>query len=123
MFNRGAHLPLQIENTPLKNLDVKTLEYWARSAFVLDKIYNGLGTNTFSIIRGLSYVTWVKLIRGRWCLVASSDKLQSRFTVYDGIGGLRAREKQDYYLDGPVLDGVVEDTPLGINIALSIGTR
>ena len=74
-------------------------------------------------IRGLAWVTWVKLIRGRWCIVASSDSLCSRLMVFDGLNGLQSSPKYESFLEGPVMDGVVDDTAHGINMALSIGTQ
>ena len=96
----------------------------------LNSTYNayssGLGETSINtkvdINDKLPYVTWAKLVRGRWCLVASSDATQSRLSVFDGLCGMQD-EKYVFYLDGPVMDGVVEDTPQGINLALSIGAR
>ena len=45
--------------------------------------------------------------------------------MFDGLAGLQSGslDKMVFYFDGPVMDGVVEDTISGVNIALSIGTR
>ena len=118
----GSHLPVQIEARALGELEASTVQFWARTAFELNRTYTKHGRRKMSYIDGLTCVTWIKLVRGRWCLVASSDLTQSRLIVFDGLRGLQNYETE-VFLEGPVMDGVLEDSVAGINIALSIGSR
>ena len=119
----GYRLPLQIESRPLGELDAATVGFWARVSLALGKNYGSSGANRYTTIHGLSCITWVKLVRGRWCIVATSNLSQSRLVIFDGLGGLSSDRMVNFYLEGPVMDGEIEDTPTGINIALSIGTK
>lgn len=67
-------------------------------------------------------VTWLKLVRGRWCLMATSNTSRSRLSVFDSNGGI-FRLAEEVYLPGPVMDGLIEDTGRHIRTALSVGTR
>ena len=67
-------------------------------------------------------VTWLKLIRGRWLLLASSDYNQSRLSLWD-VAGEREQMVTQVFLSGPVMDGKCDDSGICITIALSIGTR
>ena len=113
---------MQIESTAVQKLGTEVVRFWAWKALNLQRAYKDPACASINFFGDLLYVTWAKLIRGRWCLVASSDHLQSQLFVFDGLRGFQS-DKYVFYLDGPVMDGVVEDTPHGINLALSIGAR
>lgn len=65
-------------------------------------------------------VTWLKIIRTCWCLVASSSEAESRLTVWNLRG--RCSISKEYYLPGPVVDGAADDDGTDIVVALTIGT-
>ena len=109
---------------PLENLDASTLESWSRKAHTLIRSYTSSEprVTVLSLARSLQAVTWVKLVRGRWCLAAVSDSSSSRLVLYDGRIGFNSEPQAELYLPGPVMDAVMEDRTSEINIALSIGT-
>ncbi|TDL19730.1 hypothetical protein BD410DRAFT_791883 [Rickenella mellea] len=108
---------------PLSFVDAAAIESWTRNAFVLEKAY--LTTSPLSVRcfkTGVRAVTWVKLIRGRWCLAASSNTSESRLTLWDlstSDDGCSA----EIFLPGPVMNGEVEDLNSDIVIAVSVGCR
>lgn len=121
IFCRGCRLPIQA--LALEEIEAATIERWVRTALSLERTYTKTGASTISSICSIPSVTWLKLIRGRWCLVASSDTSQSRLILFDGLIGLQSGIKAEFFLPGPVIDGVIDDSSSRINIALSIGTR
>lgn len=68
-------------------------------------------------------ITWTKLIRGRWCLIACSDFFVSQLVVWDLQNPTDQLQKAIFHLPGPVVDGIVEDITSEILIALTLGTR
>lgn len=68
-------------------------------------------------------ITWTKLIRGRWCLIACSDFLVSRLVVWDLQNPIDQLQKAIFHLSGPVVDGIVEDITSEVLIALTLGKR
>lgn len=98
---------------------------WVKSAVALRKAYSsgGQDAKVVSIVEdeGLE-VTWVKVVRGRWCLVASSNVT----TSFVGIWRIRSdgslKLENRFYLPGPVLDGVVDDVMEEICIAITVAT-
>ncbi|TDL22367.1 hypothetical protein BD410DRAFT_839814 [Rickenella mellea] len=100
------------------------VESWIRNAITLEKAYeSNLHLNLdHTIVPDRLSATWAKLIRGRWCLVATSNVYQSWLSLWDG-GSTGRPLRMRYSLAGPVMDGLVEDTEDGILLALSIGTR
>ena len=115
---RGLHLPAYLQTR--EQIDASCMESWIRSAITLQKRYDKSSYITSKAV-GLLWITWIKLVRGRWCIVASSDLTQSHLSIYDGKDGLSCRAQ--FFFDGPVMDGQLEDTPTSINMALTIGSK
>ncbi|TDL27932.1 hypothetical protein BD410DRAFT_799302 [Rickenella mellea] len=90
------------------------VQFWVRHALSLDKNY---ASSKYA-------VTWLRLIRGRWCLVASSNLNESRLTLWDlSTGSDKPHPCAKLLLPGPVMDGQVEDASNTIRVAVTIGSR
>lgn len=64
----------------------------------------------------------MKLVKGRWCLVASSDASQSRLSLFDsGSGALQLITEN--FLPGPIMDGQLEDVEEYVHLAVTVGSR
>lgn len=96
------------------------VQSWVRCAFLLRRSYSRTTKTEKTRLKLDLGVTWLRVARARWCIVASSDTLQSRLSVYDLSGNIRLCEV--FYLPGPVVAGIVEDNNLGIRLALTVGT-
>ena len=120
--DHGYRLPTLTQSLDL--LEASDLESWSRTALTLIRSYTSAEpeVTVLSLSRSLQTVTWVKLVRGRWCLAAVSDFSSSRLILYDGRIGFASEPQAELYLPGPVMDAVMEDRVSEINIALSIGT-
>lgn len=96
---------------------------WVKNSFLLVNHYSS-GEERTLIRENLSMsVTWIKLIRGRWCLIACSDLKNSQLVVWDLQASQDEHHKATLYLPGPVIDGIVEDDKEDILIAFTIGTK
>ena len=113
---------LPAPRAPIESVDVSTIQSWIRRLLALERAYATTGSVASSLVDSLPPVTWVKLVRGRWCIAAVSNFMSSRLLLYDGLVGLNSGPKAEICLPGPVMDGVIEDTMSEINIAVSIGT-
>ncbi|KLO15561.1 hypothetical protein SCHPADRAFT_902327 [Schizopora paradoxa] len=96
------------------------VESWLRSAIVLRHSYSRTTRSTKSRLKLDQGITWVRIARARWCIVASSDVQQSRLSVYDFATNIKCCEV--FYLSGPVLAGIVDDTDSGLRMALTVGS-
>ncbi|GJE98634.1 hypothetical protein PsYK624_148680 [Phanerochaete sordida] len=70
-------------------------------------------------------VTWVKLVRDQWALVACSDADTSSLLLFD-IDSLKADSKSPVsvvYFPGPILAGEVYTTENSVTIAVDVRTR
>ncbi|TDL19718.1 hypothetical protein BD410DRAFT_402808 [Rickenella mellea] len=108
---------------PLSLADAVAIESWTRNAFVLGKAYLSNSPLSVHLLgTGIRAVTWVKLIRGRWCLAASSNTSESRLTLWDILSSDN-RICAEIFMPGPTMDGEIEDRNSEIIIAISVGSR
>lgn len=99
------------------------VEHWVKSGCVLAKNYSS-GLNTTVARTNLSQsVTWVKLVRGRWALIACSDFISSRLLVWDVQLASSHILRATFHLPGPVVDGLIKDSSCEVLIALTLGKR
>ena len=70
-------------------------------------------------------VTWLRIVGGRWLLVAASNQEISTFSCWTLTDVFEGKPKPlaERYLPGPVHDGEVEVQMEGVVIAISIGSR
>ena len=124
IFNRevvteGFRLP-SYRNT-FEELGAKQLEAWTCSALNIHRNYIDTANTEVSRMDNLGCVTWIRLVRGRWCLVACSDTMQSRLIIIDILDDIEC--KTQLFLSGPVMDGEIYDSGSNIDLALTVGTR
>ncbi|TDL19711.1 hypothetical protein BD410DRAFT_830161 [Rickenella mellea] len=114
---------LSVRQVSLSLVGATAVESWTRNAFVLERAY--LSNNPLSVHHlktGIRAVTWVKIIRGRWCLAASSNISESLLTLWD-ISTSDNRICAEMPLPGPIMDGEIEDIKSEIVVAVSVGCR
>ena len=67
-------------------------------------------------------VTWVKLILGRWCIVAASDVNQRRLSIWEIVSdGIESR-MADVFLEAPVIYGQIDHSAGRVRCAITVGT-
>ncbi|TDL19722.1 hypothetical protein BD410DRAFT_841879 [Rickenella mellea] len=116
-------IPLVPYHRAFDLVDAPVVESWTRNALTLQRAYistRSLTVDCFST--GVRAITWVKLIRGRWCLFASSNSLESRLSLLDTSSSCR-EICAEILLPGPVMDGQVEQNSSEIIVAVSVGSR
>ncbi|KLO11327.1 hypothetical protein SCHPADRAFT_855527 [Schizopora paradoxa] len=119
VLSRGINLhPLRISKD---EASVQHVESWIRCALSLSRAHREERRPITTHVKLELRVTWLKILRINWCIVASSSERESRLTIWNLQGGSPAISKE-YYLPGPVGDGVVDDGGSGITLALTIGT-
>lgn len=99
------------------------VESWLRAIWVLRRQYeSGKAPLRAKAFAGLC-VTWVKVVRSNWCLIATSDKSHSRIALWNAAEVHDLRLCAEVFLPGPVLDGQIDDSALIVRFAVSIGMR
>lgn len=96
------------------------IESWVRGAILLSKPYTWKRKIEKTRLKLHQAITWLTIARARWCVVATSDAHQSRLSVYDLSMEMKLCET--FYLPGPTLAGVLDDSDLGLMLALTVGT-
>ncbi|TDL27940.1 hypothetical protein BD410DRAFT_739274 [Rickenella mellea] len=101
------------------------IQSWFRHSISLDKNYASSAFTVHHLHTEATYaITWLRLIRGRWCLVASSNLNESRLTLWDlSSGSDKPQPFANLFLPGPVMDGQVDDASNTIRVAVTIGSR
>ncbi len=66
--------------------------------------------------------TWVKIVRGHWCLAALSNVSQSFIGIWKTRSNGSMELENRFFLPGPVVDGVVDDHMAEIRIAITVTT-
>lgn len=115
-------IPLNPYHCALDTATATYVESWLRTTISYRSAYEiASAASTISTTVG-SRITWLKLLRGRWCLVASSDESRSRLMLFDSLDS-NSHLLCEMLLPGPVMDGQCDDTGDGICLAISVGTR
>ena len=120
LLSRG--IPIVPYRRNLQDALSTDVESWFKCAYDLSNTYRLPITPKVTRWKTELCITWVKIIRGRWCLAAMSNSQESRLCLYDSRssdGGLLLRCQR--YLLGPVMDGELEDAKTEVRIAVSIG--
>lgn len=120
IHSKGFHLhPRRIG---VETASAAQVESWVRCFFRLQRSFKHGLPSSISRVKLDLHVTWMKVIRTRWCLVASSNITPSRLTVWKLDDGGPPVFK-DFYISGPVIGGIVEDNNTMITAALTIGDK
>ncbi|KAH8112801.1 hypothetical protein DFH11DRAFT_1705942 [Phellopilus nigrolimitatus] len=107
----------------LENADTRHIEAWIRSSLELERSYATSSTLRSWTIQETFSITWVKLLRGRWCLIAMSNSTESRLRLFELSIANGFSLRAETFLPGPVINGLVEDGCKHIHMAISIRTR
>ncbi len=98
---------------------------WVKTAISLRRAYTSNGQhariNAFSLAEELE-TTWVKIVRGRWCLAAMSNVSQSFIGIWTMQSKGEFKLENKFYFPGPILDGYVDDSIEEIHIAITVAT-
>ncbi|TDL26863.1 hypothetical protein BD410DRAFT_782951 [Rickenella mellea] len=110
---------------PFQDASGLDVQSWVRHAISLDKNYASCAFTTHRFCSEATYaITWLRLIRGRWCLVASSNLNESRLTLWDlSPRSDESRPCAKIFLPGPIMDGQVEDNSNIIRVAVTVGSQ
>lgn len=123
MISKAIELPKY--RPSLENASAEIVRDWVKTAVALHRAYASGGriAKVQSIIVDEEFeTTWVKIVRGRWCLVAMSNIFQSSVGIWQiqPTGSLKLENK--FYFPGPVIDSVVDDSTEVIHIAFTVAT-
>ncbi len=123
VISKGIELPKCCQH--LEQASAEHVRFWVKKLIALHGAYASGGQNATVIsfvINGGLEATWTKIVLGRWCLVALSNVSTSFIGVWQiqSNGSVELRRK--FYLPGPVLDGVVNDSTEEIHIAITLAT-
>lgn len=123
---RGAEYELsRLPANALPNQDasVNVLRACVKHAYLLKKFYQCPSLDRAIIrIDTPARVTFVKLIRGRWFLVASSNTTISELSVWEILSPSTCALQDRVYFPAPILDGILDDDRNNIRLAISIAS-
>ncbi len=94
ILSRG--LPLHRGRIHIDSSTAEQIESWVKCALVLQKAYSTGASSEVSRVNLELCVTWLKVVRARWCIVAASDTEQSRLSLIDLYGDLRICKECNY---------------------------
>ncbi|KAL5510926.1 hypothetical protein ACEPAG_4683 [Sanghuangporus baumii] len=122
---KRKRLPIPANLRDISEVTASSVESWIKHAIMLDRCYktpeNALSVSRLGNRKGPA-VTWLKLILGRWCLVAAADDYESEMSLWEITSKGGPRRVAKIYLEAPVIDGRI-DVSLGeIRCAVSVGT-
>lgn len=115
-------MPLPLNLLPLHRVAALDVKSWAKHAFLLQKNYQSATVKSF---RTCTYegITWTTIIRGRWCLVASANLSNAKLAVWDLSQTNIEGPCTVMPLEGPITDGIVEDSGDYVHAAVTVATR
>ena len=99
------------------------VESWVRAAFLLKKAYTTGSSDVARMKLPGTMITWVKLIRGRWCIIADSSYNESRLSLWDAHSDSGIELIHQVFLPGPVMDGVADESEKEYRIAITVGAK
>lgn len=120
--NGKLHVPSNL--VPLVEASARTVRTLVKHAIVLREAYERP-----SLKRGLirmdtpARVTFARLLRGRWCLVASSNTSISELSIWEIVSPSSCILHYRTYLRAPVVDGCVDDGGHYVRLAITIAAR
>lgn len=119
--HRSPCLPTNL--IPLEDAPVGVLRAWVKHAHVLKAGYRNPSLDR-TVIRTdtPARVTFVKLVRGRWFFVASSDTTISELSLWEIVSPSYCALRSRVYFPAPVLDGLLDDGGSYIRLAVTVGS-
>ncbi|TDL27954.1 hypothetical protein BD410DRAFT_824728 [Rickenella mellea] len=107
----------------MEDVDASDVRSWLAHGMSLHRGYSS-SSPTIQKLDSMAprIVTWVRLMRGRWCLVASANVSESRLTLWDlSSRSGRPHPCSEIFFPGPIMDGQIDDDLTAIRIALTVG--
>ncbi|EJC97570.1 uncharacterized protein FOMMEDRAFT_137589 [Fomitiporia mediterranea MF3/22] len=108
----------------LEHVHVRDIQSWVKHAVLLDRNYRTpykkLHARRIANREKLG-ITWLRLVHGRWALVASADVHTCEFSVWEIPPEGEIRQVARVFLDAPVMDGMVDESCEQIRCAITIG--
>ncbi|THH02121.1 hypothetical protein EW145_g6797 [Phellinidium pouzarii] len=118
---RGLCYPSNLR--PIEEASATQIESWVKHAYSLEKRYSTPNLKTIALrVKVRGRVMWAKLLRGRWCLIASADSASSELSIWDISSSSDIRLRTKVHLRAPVFDGQLEDTGDFIHVAVTVAT-
>ena len=117
---RKRSLPYPKYIQPIDVVTAQDVMEWVRHAIILNRSYSSGRNETLYKIDTTLRVTWTKLVRGRWLLIACSDLKLSELVLLDLYD---TEEKSTFYFSGPITEALLEDSGSEILIALTVGKK
>ncbi|KAL5510923.1 hypothetical protein ACEPAG_4680 [Sanghuangporus baumii] len=117
-------LPIPSNLRSIDEVEGADIESWVKHIHVLDGVYDApykeLSIYNVHIDPELR-VTWLKLIFGRWCLIAGSNDDKSELSLWEISSDSEIRRPALVYLDAPVLDGQIDCSDSPVRCAITVG--
>ncbi|KAL5513817.1 hypothetical protein ACEPAH_4218 [Sanghuangporus vaninii] len=117
-------LPIPSNLRSIDEVEGVDIESWVKHIHVLDGVYDApdkeLSIHDVRIHPELR-VTWLKLIFGRWCLIAGSNDDKSELSLWRISPDSEIRRAALVYLDAPVLDGQIDCSDSTVRCAVTVG--
>lgn len=114
-------LPLPKYTREVEEANAQDVMEWVKNGIILCKSYASGDDRTLIRTNVSMSVTWVRLVRGRWCLIGCSNLDLSQLIVWDLFA--TPLHAATFHLPGPVVDGTIDETKAEVLIALTIGSR
>ena len=124
----GRSLPFPSNLKSVNEADAQDIASWLLHSVALNYRYTDphkheLGEMLVRNIRigqGLC-VTWLKLVLGRWALIAAAGQEESELSLWEIGGHGQIRPSARIYLDAPVMDGQIECKNNETRCAITVG--
>lgn len=122
---RSLLIPTELRN--IEDVEARDIESWLRNDLLLAEGYRTpskkLSIRRIHVRPGLR-VTWLKLILGRWCMVAASDEEESRLSLWNVASGTAdPRQMAHVYLDAPVINGQTDFSTGEVRVSVTVGAK
>ena len=126
IFYRDIRLPALPSprlTRPLDTITAREVIEWVKNGIILNRNYlSGCNDTLFRYDMSM-HVTWTKLVRSRWLLVACSNLHLSKLVLWDLNNMQHESYKSTFHFSGPLTEALLEDDGSEILIALTIGSK
>ncbi|KAL5513821.1 hypothetical protein ACEPAH_4222 [Sanghuangporus vaninii] len=123
-ITKARSLPMPTNLKILDEAETQDVISWFLHSISLNFNYTSerrkLSVYNVAIKPGLR-VTWLKLIRARWCLIAAADYGKSELSLWEISSYQQTCMVARVYLDAPVMDGEIDYCDGGAKCAATVG--
>lgn len=111
---------MQIDLSHLERRSATFIEHLVKYALQLHRSFTSDSKQAVYRMKVPNNITWCKILRSQYVIVASSNVEESRLTLWSLEGGLELCA--EYYVSGPVVSGHVLDLDNMVVIGLTVGS-